>query len=107
MKALFIVIVILIWNPPSVVSSVKNSTVFDKCVDFLVGHISGEVLIYQNSGNDHLANNIIDKINQQERTGLITVVDASIKNSGTDCTRCNWFVILQKFDSVVCVKIPN
>jgi hypothetical protein len=108
MESLAIFLVILVFKPPSVISTVKNVTVFDKYVDFLVGHLSGEVMILQDSGNDYLATSIVDKINRQERTELVTIVDGNTKLNQMKCTRYSWFVTLHRADkkvSVYCVKI--
>jgi hypothetical protein len=98
MKSFAIFLIVLAWTPPSVS---KNINEFDKYVDFLVNHISGEVMICQDSGNGNLTDSIIGQITRKERTGLITIVDTKNKHNRMECPRCNWFVTLHKTDTKV------
>jgi uncharacterized phage-like protein YoqJ len=86
-------LVILVLEPGSVFGSGKPNK-FEKEINFLVNHMSGEVMVCRDENSD-LVNFFMEKINQQNQTGPIRLMDFSNKNQGT-CHECKWIVMIQK-----------
>jgi hypothetical protein len=95
MNYILVFLVILTLEP----SSVFGENKFEKEVNFLVNHMSGEVVVCHD-GNSDLVEFILKKINQQNQTGPIRLEDINRPNKNK-CQECKWIVVVQKSENKV------
>jgi hypothetical protein len=98
MKTILIFLFVWALEPGSVFVSGKSNK-FEKEINFLVNHMSGEVTVCRHKNSD-LVNLLMEKIKQQNQTGPITLVDFKKKNQ-KGCHECKWIMIIQESPSKV------
>jgi uncharacterized phage-like protein YoqJ len=101
MKPILIFLVVWTLESDSVFGFEKPNK-FEKEINFLVNHMSGEVVVCRDQNSD-LVNFFMERIKQQNQTGPIRLVDFDQKNQ-RKCHECKWIVMIQESTSKVINK---
>jgi hypothetical protein len=93
MNKFLLFLAVLTLDPGPVLGSSKPNK-FEKEINFLVNHMSGEVVVSRDK-NSELVKVFMERLNQRTQIGPIRLVDFDKKNQ-IKCEECKWIVMIQE-----------